>query len=85
MSILSCNGRHHLSNQSDRGDGDWQNHKDKDKKRGGKTVKVTKKETIKEVEVRPDGTRIFRQTTKETKKGFHKSDNELHGPVNGRQ
>ncbi|MCX5357117.1 hypothetical protein OG901_58250 [Streptomyces mirabilis] len=77
-------------NQSDRGDGDWQNHKDKDKKRGGKTVKVTKKETTKEVEVRPDGTRIFRQTTKvettkETKKGFHKSDNELHGPVNGRQ
>ncbi|MEU1449793.1 hypothetical protein [Streptomyces mirabilis] len=74
-------------NQSDRGDGDWQNHKDKgkDKKRGGKTV--TK---IKEVEIRPDGTRIFRQTTKvettkETKKGFHKSDNELHGPVNGRQ
>ncbi|MFF2468984.1 hypothetical protein [Streptomyces mirabilis] len=42
------------------------------------------------MEIRPDGTRIFRQTTKvettkETKKGFHKSDNELHGPVNGRQ
>ena len=74
-------------NHSDRGDGDWHNKKDKgkDKQRGGKTVTKTK-----EVEIRPDGTRIFRQTTKvettqETKKGFHKSNNELHGPVNGRQ
>ncbi|MEU9182927.1 hypothetical protein AB0C90_40350 [Streptomyces sp. NPDC048550] len=69
---------------SDHGKGDWNNRKDK--KRGGKT-KVTTRETTRELEIRKDGTKILRVTTKETtkvtnKKGLHKSNNELQGPVN---
>jgi hypothetical protein len=67
--------------RSDRGDGDWHKDKGKNEKRGGKTVTKTK-----EVEIRPDGTRIFRQTTKvEITKGFHKSSDEFQGLFNGRQ